>query len=50
MLPPGGIVTDMSSGERIGNIDNLGAFGVALGAYQGTALKVSPAGSASPEQ
>ena len=42
-LPPGAIVTDMSSGEQIGDIDNLGAFGVALGAYQGMALQVSPA-------
>ena len=42
-LPPGAIATDMSSGEQIGDVDNLGAFGVALGAYQGMALQVSPA-------
>jgi len=42
VLPPGAVVTDMSSGEQIGDVDNLGAFGVALGAYQGMALQVSP--------
>jgi trehalose synthase len=42
VLPFGAVVTDMSSGEQIGDIDNLGAFGVALSAYQGMALNVSP--------
>jgi trehalose synthase len=47
-LIPGAIVTDMSSGEQIGDVDNLGAFGVALGAYQGMALEVTHIGAASP--
>jgi trehalose synthase len=46
VLPPGSIVTDMTSGEQIGDVDNLGAFGVALSAYQGMALQVSPPGDA----
>jgi trehalose synthase len=41
VLPPGAIVTDMSSGEQIGDVDNLGAFGIALGAYQGMSLQLS---------
>jgi hypothetical protein len=45
--PSGAIVTDMSSGEQIGDVDNLGAFGVALGAYQGMALEVTHIGAAS---
>jgi trehalose synthase len=48
VLPPGAVVTDMRSGEEIGDIDNLGAFGVALGSYQGMALKVSPADTTLP--
>jgi len=42
VLPPGDIVADMSTGEQIGDVDNLGAFGIALGAYQGMSLEVSP--------
>ena len=49
VLPPGAIVTDMSSGEQIGDVDNLEAFGVALGAYQGMALEVTHIGAASPQ-
>jgi trehalose synthase len=48
VLPPGAAVTDISNGEQIADIDNLGAFGIALGGYQGMALKVSPAGSTKP--
>ena len=49
VLPPDAIVTDMSSGEQIGDVDNLGAFGVALGAYQSMALEVTHIGAASPQ-
>ena len=46
VLPPGAIVTNMSSGEQISDVDNLGAFGIALGAYQGMSLQLSfPSGS-----
>ena len=41
VLPPGAIVTNMSSGEQISDVDNLGAFGIALGAYQGMSLQLS---------
>jgi maltose alpha-D-glucosyltransferase/alpha-amylase len=49
VLPSGAVVTDMSSGEQIGDVDNLGAFGVALGAYQGMALEVTHIGAACPQ-
>jgi len=39
----------MSSGEQIGDVDNLGAFGIALGAYQGMALEVTHADPAGPQ-
>jgi len=48
VLPPGAVVTDMSGGEQIGDVDNLGAFGIALGAYQGMALEVTHAAPAGP--
>jgi len=47
VLPPGAVVTDMSTGEQIGDVDNLGAFGIALGAYQGMSLEVTRTASAS---
>ena len=49
VLPPGSIVTDMSTGEQIGDVDNLGAFGIALGAYQGMALEVTQLAAGSPQ-
>lgn len=42
VLPASAVVTDMNSGEQIGDVDDLGAFGLALGAYQGMSLLVSP--------
>jgi trehalose synthase len=48
VLPPGAVVTDMSSGEQIGDVDNLGAFGIALGAYQGMSLEVTRLDPAAP--
>jgi trehalose synthase len=49
VLPAGAIVTDMTTGEQIGDVDNLGAFGIALGAYQGMALEVTQSGTAVPQ-
>jgi hypothetical protein len=39
----------MSTGEQIGDVDNLGAFGIALGAYQGMSLEVTHLDTTSPQ-
>ena len=39
-LPPGGTVTDMFTGERVGTVDDLHSFALELERYAGTALRV----------
>ena len=42
-LPPGSAIADMVSGEPVGTVDDLHSFSVALEAYDGTSLLVTPA-------
>ena len=42
-VPPGSAITDMVSGEPVGTVDDLHSFSVALEAYHGTSLLVTPA-------
>ena len=42
-VPPGSAITDMVSGEPVGTVDDLHSFSVALEAYDGTSLLVTPA-------
>ena len=45
LFPPGAAVIDMGTGEQVGDIDNLFAFGIALNGLQGMSLLVErPAG------
>ncbi len=39
-LPPGALVIDMGTGEQVGDVDNLHAFGIALNGLQGMSLLV----------
>jgi len=40
LFPPGAAVIDMGTGEQVGDIDNLFAFGIALNGLQGMSLLV----------
>jgi len=45
LFPPGAAVIDMGTGEQVGDVDNLFAFGIALNGLQGMSLLVErPAG------
>ena len=43
-LPPGAQVIDMFSGARLGTVDDLCSFNLALDGYEGTSLLLRPAG------
>ncbi len=44
-FPPGAAVVDTGTGEQVGDVDNLHAFGIALNALQGMSLLIESPGA-----